>query len=499
MAAAGGMPEQPQGCAMRCGPQGPPAGGADSVAPAKRARLGEPVPGGAAAGSEVLGGGASGSLDEEVEAMLSDEALKEAAGEPPAPEPPQEAARRAFAERLAAKAQIAKDDLVQLLLEVRDEAPDWGPVRRLRSAALLLVYVARSSRACRASFAAKGMPLLGEVLQEGIGRIEQGTAGERQDAGMRVLACLTCLWALPIGRATMWEHRTSVGKAFDRLHRWCGQAGTALAAELQVPTSALCRRWKGQPRPALQDPSPEQRTVRLKVVDVIKLGLLGIAGTSPGSPSPTSSRSPDILPPALVAAEVEAALFGIHGGSTAEYRHHARMLKTNLVHPGNAPLRASLLSGDMSARELVTMDHQSLAPQELQERRKAAANKVLKEITLKVAETVLSVDDIRDQTYTPVVPDVEFPMAEPEPDPDPAPPAEETPRKEATAAPSPFPFLEPLPTPFRDGVHPPTPMRGGTGGAFAVPPTPEMLTTPAAQEETENESELIRWLSQRVL
>lgn len=336
--------------------------------------------------------------------------------------------------------------------------------------------------------------MLGEVLQEGVASIEQGAAGERQDAGMRVLACLTCLWALPIGRATMWEHRLSVGKAFDRLHRWCGQARTALAAELRMPTSALCKRWKGQPRPALQDPSPEQRAVRLKVVDVLRLGLQGIGGSSPASPSPGPSRSPGVLPPALVAAEVEAALFGLHGGSTAEYRHHARMLKTNLVLPGNAPLRVSLLSGDMSARELVAMDHRSLAPEELRERRKAAEKEVLKQMTLKVQETVMSVDDLRDQTYTPAVPAPEFPMAEPEPSEKPgAEPAPEEGRKEEARVPSPL--LDPLPTPFRDGGPPPTPLRGGSG--HAVPPTPEMMATPA-QEETEHESELIRWLTQKV-
>lgn len=426
---------------------------------------------------------AASSLDDELEAFLGAGVLAELPF--PAPDPPEEVARRAFAERLAARTTISHEELPWLLQEIRDVAPGWGAVPRMRCAALLLVYVARSSRDCRASFVAKGMPLLGEVLQEAMTRLEGREAAERQDAGMQVLACLTCLWALPLGRATLWEHRFSVGKAFDRLHRWCGQAGTALAAELRLPTAALCRRWKRQPRPALHEASPEQKALRMKVVEVIELGLWGVGTASPALPA-ASCSSPGVLPPALAAAEIEAALFGLYGGPTAEYRHHARMLRRNLVLPGNAPLRSRVLSGDMAAQELVSLDSRSLAPEALQEQRRVAEREAARQLVVQVDELpVLRVDDLRDQTYTPAAATPELPEAEPAglplSDAEAAPPATAS----TTMAASP---AEPSPTPF-------TPSPGLEVAAFT--PT-EVLATPV-QDENEQEAELIRWFSQRVV
>jgi len=394
---------------------------------------------------------AASSLDDELEAFLGAGVLAELPF--PAPDPPEEVARRAFAERLAARTTISHEELPWLLQEIRDVAPGWGAVPRMRCAALLLVYVARSSRDCRASFVAKGMPLLGEVLQEAMTRLEGREAAERQ--------------------------------AFDRLHRWCGQAGTALAAELRLPTAALCRRWKRQPRPALHEASPEQKALRMKVVEVIELGLWGVGTASPALPA-ASCSSPGVLPPALAAAEIEAALFGLYGGPTAEYRHHARMLRRNLVLPGNAPLRSRVLSGDMAAQELVSLDSRSLAPEALQEQRRVAEREAARQLVVQVDELpVLRVDDLRDQTYTPAAATPELPEAEPAglplSDAEAAPPATAS----TTMAASP---AEPSPTPF-------TPSPGLEVAAFT--PT-EVLATPV-QDENEQEAELIRWFSQRVV
>eukprot|EP00971_Amphidinium_carterae_P209511 4156052-Amphidinium_carterae.1 len=49
------------------------------------------------------------------------------------------------------------------------------------------------------------------------------------------------------------------------------------------------------------------------------------------------------------------------------------MLRTNLSLPGNASLRERVLSGDLSTEELVALDSLSLAPSDLQEKRKAGA------------------------------------------------------------------------------------------------------------------------------
>ena len=47
-------------------------------------------------------------------------------------------------------------------------------------------------------------------------------------------------------------------------------------------------------------------------------------------------------------AKVENLLWGRYGRAKAhDYRHHARMLRTNLSHAGNAELRARVLSGEL--------------------------------------------------------------------------------------------------------------------------------------------------------
>ena len=63
--------------------------------------------------------------------------------------------------------------------------------------------------------------------------------------------------------------------------------------------------------------------------------------------------SPAQLPNNLVAAEVENLLWGRYGRAKAsEYRHHARMLRTNLSLAGNAELRSRVLSGELRPEEI---------------------------------------------------------------------------------------------------------------------------------------------------
>ena len=69
-------------------------------------------------------------------------------------------------------------------------------------------------------------------VTEGHWKCQAGPDSEGHEATQRCLACLACLTALSVGRAIMWgpqsgenaletrwEHRETVGKAFDRLHR----------------------------------------------------------------------------------------------------------------------------------------------------------------------------------------------------------------------------------------------------------------------------------------
>jgi len=415
-------------------------------------------------------------------------------------------ARRAFAERLATAERVDPVELPEFLAVLRSEAPSWGAVRRWRSVSLLLVYVARSTRACRAAFVAEGLTLLGQALKEGVAALETGGTTERQEASMWVLASLACLRALPIGRATMWQNRLVLGKPFDRLHRWCGHEKSALAADLRGPTSALCRRWRRQPQPAEQDKN--QKDVRLKVVSLIAQGLAGMpVGNSPASPAMpliagAASPGPG-MPPSTLAAEIEAALFGRHGGKVAhEYRQHSRMLRSNLALPGNAPLRAQILSGDISADELVAMESDALAPASLQEERRLEQAKATREMVVRKLRPPPVAEDARDRSpYNPstaplppqpsrsnsgLAADAAAMLAESS--------AQVTPAAPAANAATALTRMEPPPTPF---VAPRSTERGGTHDLALVAPgmTPDVLPTPAQDERDEEELTLIQWLS----
>lgn len=417
-------------------------------------------------------------IDAEFEALVSNNSVLSEFAHPTLPESATEAARRNFVERLAVAGCITEQMLLKLLAELREEAPQWGTTSQLRSIALLLVYVARSSRTCRASFVANGLPLLGELMQDSVAGLEGKNAASRQEAGMRVHACLTCLAALSLGRATMWEHRLTVGKGFDQLHRWCGHTKTALAADLRAPTLALCRRWRKQPRPAFQDASPEQKKVRVKVIEIIRQGLLGISGASPVSPAVACSSV--CLPPATVAAEIEAALLGCHNGNTPEYRQHARMLKTNLALSGNSALRERILSGDITAETLVSMDSRSLAPETLQVQRRSLEQEYLKLSVIKVDSQMLrgyseKGDRFEPETFVLPPPEDSTTMAAP---------------SALAVGASPLLPMEPPPTPFQGGNPPP--FRSVEDVAIPTPAIPE---TPGVEEEREHETELIRWFT----
>lgn len=408
----------------------------------------------------------------------------------------EETARRQFVECLAAAGWQDGDRLPNFIEELKSAAPKWGYARRWRCSALLLVYVARASRVCRAAFVAEGLPLLGAVLQEGISVLEApDRKADHQEATMWVLACLSCLRALPIGRATMWEHRGVLGKPFDRLHRWCGQQKSAIAAELRGPTTALCRRWRKQPKPAEQESDPAQKALRRKVVDMIAQGLAGIAGiNSPASPAVMAS--PGRLPPVSSASEVEAVLFTRYNSiASGEYRQHARMLRSNLALPGNVSLREGVLSGDVTPDELIAMNSNALAPEALQEQRLLQQQRAERANILKHKLQPPKIFEDGRTEYNPAT----------------APPALETRESsDISRADSAGPVasdseiapvdvaMEPPPTPFREGLaNGPLPVVSGSGSSPAAF-TPDVMATPAPGHEDEDEATLFQWLSRPV-
>jgi len=284
----------------------------------------------------------------------------------------------------------------------------------------------------------------------------------------------------------MWEHRSKLGKPFDRLHRWVGRQKSAVAAELRPATHELCRQWSRQPKPAAQETEPEQRSVRMKAIQALAQGLNGVHGgsRSPGLETP-GLESPG-LPPSTTAAEIEAALFGRFGGLTLEYRQHARMIRSNLV--TNPTLRSRVLSGDVSATELVAMNSDTLAPEEVQEARKAQWDHSLKELIVKNPKANPPRDGngkpefdiiVTRSTSSSSLPTVEHVQPMPGP------------VGIAPMDPPPTPFrMEPVPTPFRD--------HGGETPFHETEQTPDMFATPAHCEDGEYVA-LIRYLSQPVL
>lgn len=233
---------------------------------------------------------------------------------------------------------------------------------------------------------------------------------------------------------------------------------------------------------------------------MVTQGLLGISGgNSPASPAPMtpalSMASPGRLPVSTVAAEVEAALFGKHGGATAEYKKHARMLRSNLALVGNAELRARILSGDLGADELVAMDSAHIAPEALREQRRAAELKAMRELVVQEL-TPPRADSppqgrAEDRPYNPNMapPPLVSPSKEQEDE------AKEVVEgaEEAPAAPVRPPMvlpMEPPPTPFREAAA-----GKNLAAGHEHPATPDVLATPAPEDEDEEEAALLRFLS----
>ena len=405
--------------------------------------------------------------EEELEDLIESGLLDEPA------EPPEEESRQTFAEHFSSKGyRVEEDDLPNLLAEVLEQGPTWGDIRYWRCAALLVGSIARSTRSCRIAFVAhpQGLSLLGLVLKEAVRALESSESP--REGSMLALACLACLKALPLGRASLWEHRQAIGKPFDQLHKWCGKDRSAIAAELRAPTLQLCRRWKRQPKPAAQEHAHKE--LRGKVLQLISSGLQGRV-SSPASPFPAS---PAQLPNTLVAAEVESALWGRYGGSkTTEYRHHARMLRANLALPGNGELRTRVLEGDLKAEELVAMDSNSLAPDEVQRQRKEFQLQAMKETIVEELVPVRT-EDGENSPFDPSADLNTAPLVWRSPTKDSKPESKGTVEEEGTAA---LPMLPP-PTPFRLSVATPaTPVLEP-----GMQDIPEMLATPGPEEDDDD-------------
>ncbi|KAK2078905.1 hypothetical protein QBZ16_002595 [Prototheca wickerhamii] len=86
----------------------------------------------------------------------------------------------------------------------------------------------------------------------------------------------------------------------------------------------------------------------------------------------------DAAAPADVAAEVEAALFSLHGGTSKEYKAKFRTLQFNLKDPANPDLRGDVLLGRLGASKLVRLSPTELANKELAEYRRRKEEEALK-------------------------------------------------------------------------------------------------------------------------
>lgn len=213
------------------------------------------------------------------------------------------------------------------------------------------------------------------------------------------------------------------------------------------------------------------------------------------------------MPPSTTAAEIEAALFGLHGSITDEYRQHARMLRSNLGATSNAELRDRVLSGELSPDELVKRDSQSLAPEALQEQRRKAREKALQEDVVQGLVPATSLKSMTSEDRMAYDPGMAPPVWRREASNLERDPSQDTAASQGAAAsvassvplPAPLPMVPP-PTPFRYGAEDATGM-GASSDASSMapppPPTPEVLATPAADDEDEDAAALIRFLGGR--
>jgi len=292
---------------------------------------------------------------------------------------------------------VEAGELAGLLQSLRPGTLAWhgGPASRVRAAGLLLTLVAGSSRGCRSAFVAEGLPLLLEVLGEAAAALGGGGLAEPGEAGVWAQGCMLCLAALPTEEAPAPEQVLYIHRQLCWLDRWSAaqaasigdgerQPGAAAAAALRADISALLRRWGGGPLPS--DP------VRGKVAELLVHGLMCAAEPLPaedrGGVDACEEEEGLEQRSSLIgaAADLEVALHHAYGGTTKGYSQHARMLRSNLGHPSNGPLRRRIVAGALSAEEVVAMDSDALAPTFLQEERRAAEQKVLREVTVQPAD-----------------------------------------------------------------------------------------------------------------
>eukprot|EP00887_Chlorella_sp_A99_P000072 scaffold16.g72.t1 len=116
-----------------------------------------------------------------------------------------------------------------------------------------------------------------------------------------------------------------------------------------------------------------EEALREKVRGGFKQALELVASEAGGGA--TAGVPPD---PTEVAAAVEAALHGLCGGATKEYKKRFLTLQFNLKDPHNPDLRAAVLRGDIAPPAFVRMTATELANKELAEYRKRKEEEALK-------------------------------------------------------------------------------------------------------------------------
>lgn len=283
---------------------------------------------------------------------------------------------RCFAEDLAPMHKVDAEALSALVRKLLHDMPHWQVDWHRQCVALLLACVARSERKCLITFLNEGMELLGTLLQDSLISLEDGDIQRQEIAADWAIACIACLWVLPIGRVTVGGPlRRQVGKPFDQLLHWCRERarGSYLAEGILLPLLPLSELWRRQPPPAAKDKSAGKH--RQQVIKLLTQSL---------GDQPRLLHYPQLLPRETAAAEVEAELFDHYGESSQDYRHHARMLRTNLANPANTALRERVLSGELRPAELVAMDSRQLAPEALRQQRRELEQNALREVWDKV-------------------------------------------------------------------------------------------------------------------
>jgi len=323
---------------------------------------------------------------------------------------------RDLEERLVATEELEVDDVAELLNLLSDKDLAWGDSpRRLRSAALFLTYVSRSSHTCCAQFVSLGgLILLGEVLCEAVAALENGVGLLRpgdleEDTGMWALACLRCLRALPLRRVPIQEGIVSSLLRLQVLHPSVNAEEAAVGSITALSRSAKDLSQQLQCKGKL---SPTLSTTLSPNLSPVLSPSLPPATTSSAVSVAASeslrSKARELLAQGLLgtaegcalADKVEEALFSLHGGATPMYRQQARMLKSNLALAGNSELRSRLLSGSLPVDKLVAMDSTALAPEALQEERRLEQERAMRQTLITRMEPIPRSDGSR-QPSTP--------------------------------------------------------------------------------------------------